>query len=783
MNDKTAKEFSASEKDSFAEFTVRERFPKIFKEVCSEQYDEFIECTTVADGIKEGDHAGLAALKKAVAPYNDKTLKQFFHDEPFFLVEFYFYHLLLCKRNYGKLRFDFFAFKKDASYKDKGAEYSKLLEILFKECKKTPAAKTDIAGNDPDTDEDVEERIKKVLLFSLTSNTGDLSQLHEIKSETVFALCDETDCCIGYLTDKCYNCFDIICDNSGAELFSDINLAVLCILYGMAKKVILHVKPCPFFVSDATLDDFAKLLALLTANGKNPELQKLLHEQKIEVHTDDFWVQPYYFDSMPDNLKRHFKKSDLVIVKGDLNYRRLVKDCRWEHTDRLKDRSLLRKADGSLIPVIAPRVLKSDLVIGIDPVFEAFAQNKDSQYKTDGKWGVIQTAMNTDGNKLYKKRQKAREKRRKQESSKRKKEERKREKKEAAGKKAKKKEQSTLGLHEKCHYVLFNILFVVMALLVVCVLGVVALSFCQVKDEEIKKSLSEILEHLDFSIVLSALTLLVGGSIVLPKFLLQSEVKTAVENKFKEHADAVIKEKTDGYIKNEMATAKNDMTKLDAHFSRMIAFFLNENYPVWSVGWCFRSLKRYGKLNAASVGFNEYVDFIRFIQKGVLDNAIETFNKKLRECKDADYFKLFEEEAEASQEPSPKRPIIRAIKDIADFEYAVFFTEIQKDTGKQSILKPICLSTGRFAQDLCIILLGNGKKVDKNLLDAETADKWLLNKILEISDYGQKYSKEIITRNDYKEKLSNTLSRLRSERIEPYKQETEPTYFFNGYSK
>lgn len=144
MNDKTAKEFSASEKDSFAEFTVRERFPKIFKEVCSEQYDEFIECTTVADGIKEGDHAGLAALKKAVAPYNDKTLKQFFHDEPFFLVEFYFYHLLLCKRNYGKLRFDFFAFKKDASYKDKGAEYSKLLEILFKECKKTPAAKTDI---------------------------------------------------------------------------------------------------------------------------------------------------------------------------------------------------------------------------------------------------------------------------------------------------------------------------------------------------------------------------------------------------------------------------------------------------------------------------------------------------------------------------------------------------------------------------------------------------------------------------------------------------------------
>ena len=94
MNDKTAQEFSASEKGSFAEFTIRERFPKIFREVCSEQYDEFIEHTTVADGIKDGDHAGLSALKKVVEPYNGKTLKNFFHDEPFFLVEFYFYDLI-----------------------------------------------------------------------------------------------------------------------------------------------------------------------------------------------------------------------------------------------------------------------------------------------------------------------------------------------------------------------------------------------------------------------------------------------------------------------------------------------------------------------------------------------------------------------------------------------------------------------------------------------------------------------------------------------------------------
>ena len=163
------------------------------------------------------------------------------------------------------------------------------------------------------------------------------------------------------------------------------------------------------------------------------------------------------------------------------------------------------------------------------------------------------------------------------------------------------------------------------------------------------------LNRLDFSVVLSALTLLVGGSIILPKFLLQSEVATAVRNGLKEHADKIIQEKTDCYIKNEIKDAKNEMTKFDAHFSRMIAFFLNENHPVWSVGWCFRSLKRYGKLDEVSVGFNEYNDFIQFIQKGVLENAIRTFNKKVRKCKDmkASCFTIFKEEADVSPEPSP----------------------------------------------------------------------------------------------------------------------------------
>ena len=436
-------------------------------------------------------------------------------------------------------------------------------------------------------------------------------------------------------------------------------------------------------------------------------------------------------------------------------------------------------------------MLKSDLLIGIDKVFEAFARNEDPKYKTDGKWGVIQTAMSTDGNKLYKKRQEAAETRRKKERDKQAKKRKKREKAETEKANDAEKEKSKLTKSEKWYYRVFSILFggisiSAFSILVLCVFIAGSITFCRVPGNE--KAFSALAKGMNFSVVLSALTLLVGGSIILPKFLLQSEVATAVENGLKEHADKIIQEKTDSYIKNEIKDAKNEMTKFDAHFSRMIAFFLNENYPVWSVGWCFRSLKRYGKLDVVSVGFNEYIDFIQFIQKGVLENAIQTFNKKVRKCKDmkVSCFTIFKEEADVSREPSPERPIIRAIKDIADFEYSVFFTDAQKDMGKKSVLEPICLSVGRFAQDLCIILLENGKKIEKALPGAKTADKWLLDKILEISEYGQKYSKEITTRNDYKEKLFTTLTQLKSETInltQRKEEKIEQLRFFKGLPK
>lgn len=61
--------------------------------------------------------------------------------------------------------------------------------------------------------------------------------------------------------------------------------------------------------------------------------------------------------------------------------------------ETLKKRCLFKNKLKKNIPLVAPRVLKSDVFVGIDTVFEAIGRNSDSQFKTDGKWGVIQTTL------------------------------------------------------------------------------------------------------------------------------------------------------------------------------------------------------------------------------------------------------------------------------------------------------------------------------------------------------------------------------------------------------
>ncbi len=752
-------EFSAKDAGSFAKFTIENRFPKIFKEVCSEEYESFIKDHKVDDEkILHSNIPGVDELKKSISSYKDYTIKDFFEKAPFFLVEFYFYHLLLSLRNYDNLKFDFFAAKKDADWKDRAEDFSSKLSVLLDDFEKFNKRKFS-KKEKQEFNERKNEHIKSILYYSLTSNTGDLSQLHEIRSESVKCLCNETEICKNYLdVAKPYSRFDIICDNSGAELFSDIYLAVFFLVYGLAKKVVLHLKPCPFFVSDATIDDFSKLVSALTKNGKNTELLDFISKKKIEAWTNDFWVEPYYFDKMSGDLKNHFDKSDFVIIKGDLNYRRLVGDFNThcankkkssiKKVETLKKRCLFKNKLKKNIPLVAPRVLKSDVFVGIDTVFEAIGRNSDSQFKTDGKWGVIQTTLPRKTAGRTKKKEKS-----------------------VSDKNVEKKDNNSDSSKDKkskhsISEVCFFILFVLVALLLIgSLVAVLLIVFskplvenwnCKFLENIANFSPKETAERIDFSIILTSLSLLVGGSIFVPKFLLKKEVDESVQKKFENDVDEILQNKTIEFIDSKFNSVSNSLNKCDAHLSRMIAFNLKEDFPVWSIGWSIRSLKRYEKLDPNSVGFVEYFDFVEFLRKTVIEGSAQKFFAIVKNEKNEinPVMTALEKEAAESGNDS-KRLAVRTVKDIVDFEYSVQFKN--KNLKNNEILLPVCKLIGGLAKCLCGAVMANSqneKLSEQNLLYRE-----LLEQILQISDYGKK-CKDFDAKKDYENRLILVLKEL-----------------------
>lgn len=152
---------------------------------------------------------------------------------------------------------------------------------------------------------------------------------------------------------------DIVLDNAGFELFVDLILAGYLLSSGLATLVVLHPKSIPWFVSDVLPSDFAELLNAL-ANPKHfyetpSEEEELQNKTPAPLAADDaenlaflfqnwsqiyaqgqiilrpnrFWTHPGSFWRLPHTDKELYedlKTSDLVLFKGDLNYRKLTGD-------------------------------------------------------------------------------------------------------------------------------------------------------------------------------------------------------------------------------------------------------------------------------------------------------------------------------------------------------------------------------------------------------------------------------------------------------------------------
>jgi hypothetical protein len=184
---------------------------------------------------------------------------------------------------------------------------------------------------------------------------------------------------------------DILVDNAGTELLSDLALVDALLSDSQGRQVVMHAKVDPTFVSDATVDDVRHTIDLLAEQppGCSRALGERLREAfelgRFDVRTHRFWNSPLFFWDLPADLSADLAGAGVVIVKGDANYRRLVGDCRWA-----TDASFAHLCEYFPSSIIALRVLKSEVVTGFPSSQVEALDGRAPAWRTNGRFAVAQ---------------------------------------------------------------------------------------------------------------------------------------------------------------------------------------------------------------------------------------------------------------------------------------------------------------------------------------------------------------------------------------------------------
>lgn len=186
---------------------------------------------------------------------------------------------------------------------------------------------------------------------------------------------------------------DFLLDNAGLELVNDLLLADALLGSGLAREVRLHAKVHPTFVSDAmpsdvlSTFDFLLRRAAPASRRLGMRLYHWLQEGRLRLRSDLYWNSPLPGWQLPPDLRDELAGSDLIISKGDANYRRLLGDRHWPLETPLAGIVAYLPA-----PLAVLRVCKSELAVGLEEGQAAQLTAEDPQWMVNGNWGMIQFA-------------------------------------------------------------------------------------------------------------------------------------------------------------------------------------------------------------------------------------------------------------------------------------------------------------------------------------------------------------------------------------------------------
>lgn len=381
-----------SEPGSFARNTFLVRVPAILRETMAETDFppsivadlEALHAELVAGKIRHlrEEAADVAFWRVISAPFVGRS----WLDVPWFWAEAYFYRRVLEATRYFQpgpwQGYDPYLPKKRAEWAAEAAP--RTVERLLAALPADPMA-----------------RCEQLFHAALWGNRADLSYMvaahlggiADAGAERSNLLADDTLAVWRTLANRPARRIIFICDNAGAELLADLALADFLLAAGLAAEVVLHLKPQPFFVSDAMPQDARDGLAALAGGGPHAaelagRLRAALSTGRLRLATHWAYATSLFYFELPDDLRAELAGADLVVVKGDANYRRLLGDAHWPPTT-----PFARAVAGFPAPLVALRTLKGELIVGLHPGQAEAVAAEDAAWLVNGRRGVIQAAF------------------------------------------------------------------------------------------------------------------------------------------------------------------------------------------------------------------------------------------------------------------------------------------------------------------------------------------------------------------------------------------------------
>lgn len=384
---------------TFTHESITVRLPDIGRRMLAENTfapETVARLNRLIDGIPDDQ---VRLLKDPAGPdaaawngYLEPYLGQDWLQAPWFVVETYFYRRILEETGYftpgpGHL-IDPFLYQKrqglEASRVAIGALSARVLEMM------SVAKRAD-------------EALAELLAIALWGNQADLSlwpadgedkpDHQDVAQQQAHTLVDDTPIVLDHMLGRGVKPgrVDLILDNASFELVADLYLAAYLLEMGVAQTVVLHAKAHPTFVSDTLVKDVMEAITYLAdrMNGDAAALAGRLRQQiaagRLRLTSDWFWTSPLEMWRMPALLRDELVLADLLISKGDANYRRLLGDRHWPLTT-----PFAAIVSYMPVPLLALRTSKSEVMAGLATGQAEIVTRQDPDWLFDGRWGVIQ---------------------------------------------------------------------------------------------------------------------------------------------------------------------------------------------------------------------------------------------------------------------------------------------------------------------------------------------------------------------------------------------------------